>query len=82
MKRWGAPTVKVRHWPHGYQHDHVGIDAEDALAHAFDCAGHQYTERSIKMSAAMMKANDNRLEYVPTGRNPEIFRLVHRGKDW
>lgn len=85
MRLWGKrqpETVKVRHWPHGIQHDHVGVSPEDALRHAMECAGHTVTTVSVRNSAAFMQANGDRLEYVPTGKNPEIFRLVHRGKNW
>lgn len=82
MRFWGKRTVKVRHWRQGYQHDHVGVSAEDALVDAMKCAGHSHPMRAAALSVAMMRVNNNRLEYVPQRGNPEIYRIVERGKDW
>lgn len=79
MRLWGKrkpPTFTVLHWPNGYKHEHPGATPEEALRVAMECAGHPVTTQSVKNSAAFMQANWDRLEYVPTGRAPQIFRLV------
>lgn len=79
MRFWGKPkpeTFTVLHWPNGYKHEHAGGSPEEALLKAMECAGHPVTMDSVRTSAAFMQVHGDRLEYVPTGRAPQIFRLV------
>lgn len=78
MKTKSEPlSVKVRHWPNGYQHDHVGIHALDALAHALRCSGHRHGLAELRDVVHRLETS-GRYDHPSAG----IFRLVPRGSDW
>ena len=68
--------MKVRHWPNGIQHDHVGINTYDALRIAMECAGHRHSRKSLVTMVDVLERRD-RFEFIVPGKRVEVFRLIH-----
>lgn len=67
-------SATVRHWPHGYQHDHEGADTVTALRTALTCHDISMNAITVRMMAVQLEVK-GQSTYIGDADN-YIFRLV------
>jgi len=74
-------SEKVKHWPNGYEHVHLGVTTLDALRTAMRCSRHQVSNGDLVTMASILDSR-GRFKFEKPGERPENFDLVPHGRGW